>query len=152
HAPVHGIDAGGGPFGLLAGPERERVGEHQRALQPFPRVPLVETGLTRARAPPNRTVTSRWTRHDTLSGPKYPSSVIALFESTLPLPPCSAPELPGRRAPNSNPPLRLGGTVHHVVILLLWAIVLAFIIGYATGGRLRNLEHVRLRAWPLAVG
>jgi hypothetical protein len=38
------------------------------------------------------------------------------------------------------------------VILLLWAIVLAFIIGYATGGRLRNLEHVRLRAWPLAVG
>ena len=44
------------------------------------------------------------------------------------------------------------GTVHDAVILLLWAIALALIIGYATGGRLRNLEHVRLRGWPLALG
>src|SRR5262245_61280669 len=32
--------------------------------------------MSTARAPPNSTVTSRWTCHETLSGPKYPRSAI----------------------------------------------------------------------------
>ena len=72
---------GGVRLGLRA--ERDRVGEDQRALEPLPGVALVEAGLPRAgdhqrvrglhqhgpRAP-NSTVTSRWTRHQTLPGPK----------------------------------------------------------------------------------
>lgn len=38
------------------------------------------------------------------------------------------------------------------MILLILALVLAAVIGYATGGRLRNLEHATLRGWPLALG
>jgi hypothetical protein len=38
------------------------------------------------------------------------------------------------------------------VILIVSALALAVIVGYAIGGRLRNLEHLRLRWWGLAVG
>jgi Family of unknown function (DUF5317) len=37
------------------------------------------------------------------------------------------------------------------VILLVGAILLAVVIGYLAGGRLRNLESLTLRAWPLAL-
>ncbi len=38
------------------------------------------------------------------------------------------------------------------MLLIVAALVLAVLIGYAVGGRLRNLEHLRLRWWGLALG
>jgi hypothetical protein len=38
------------------------------------------------------------------------------------------------------------------MILIASALVLAVVVGYAVGGRLRNLEHLRLRWWGLALG
>jgi hypothetical protein len=38
------------------------------------------------------------------------------------------------------------------MLLIGSALVLAVLVGYAVGGRLRNLEHLRLRWWGLALG
>src|SRR5215470_7406397 len=38
------------------------------------------------------------------------------------------------------------------MILLVSVLVLAVVVGYAIGGRLRNLETMRLRWWGLALG
>jgi hypothetical protein len=38
------------------------------------------------------------------------------------------------------------------MLLIVAALVLAVLVGYAVGGRIRNLEHLRLRWWGLALG
>lgn len=150
---VDGVDPVGGRSRLRLGTERDRVGEQERALQPPPRIAFVEAGLastgdhermrrlhehSSGAAEENRDLAMDLPRDR--AGPE--EAEVAHGAAML------APRAGHRRfqTGQSAPPDHDEG-----MRLLVPIIVLAILLGYLIGGRLRRLEAMDLQWWPLVL-
>src|SRR6266496_3383018 len=110
--------------------------------------------MSTARAPPNSTVTSRWTCQLTLLGPKYPRSAFWIISSS------QYPEKLGSRgehrrlldnargARHDTAPRTAGGAAPMIVVALFLALAIA--AGIAAGCSIRSLEGIRIHWWGIA--